>query len=158
MIKPHKRGVLLVLVLILVSTMFVLAAGFLSVKTREREALIQSRDSFQAQQLAYSGLETVRVRLLNDYNFPPATMGPLQEVFKFTETVKDFDGTADIGLYQIFCDRRWVDAPYEILRVTAIGQVGDHDGNPVRHRLIAEFDMREGQKGAMINLLDLGSY
>ena len=73
--RLNKRGVLLVLVLILVSTMFILAAGFLSVKTREREALMQSKDSFQAYQLAYSGLETVRVRLQNDYNFPPATMG-----------------------------------------------------------------------------------
>lgn len=156
--KREKRGVLLVLVLILVSTMFILAAGFLSIKTRERETLIQSRDSFQAQQLAYAGLETVRVRLLNDYNFPPATMGPLQEVFKFTETVMDYDKSTEIGRYQIFCDRRWVDAPYEVLRVTAIGQVGDHDGNPVRHRIIAEFDMRTGQKGDMINLLDLGSF
>lgn len=158
MIKLRQRGVLLVLVLILVSTMFILAAGFLSTKTREREALIQSRDSFQAQQLAYAGIETVRVRLQNDYNFPPATMGPLQEVFKFTETVMDYDGTTELGRYQIFCDRRWVDAPYEVLRVTAIGQVGDEDGNPVRHRLIAEFEMRAGEKGDMINLIDLGSF
>ena len=74
MTTKRKRGVLLVLVLILVATMFILAAGFLSIKTRERQTLMQSRDSFQAQQLAYAGLETVRVRLQNDFNFPPATM------------------------------------------------------------------------------------
>lgn len=156
--RPNKRGVLLILVLILVSTMFILAAGFLSVKTREREALMQSKDSFQAYQLAYSGLETVRVRLQNDYNFPPATMGPLQEVFKFTENVENYDGTEVLGQYQIFCDRRWVDAPYQVLRVTSVGQVGDRDGNPVRHRIIAEFDMRAGHKGDLINLIDLGSF
>lgn len=158
MTTKRKRGVLLVLVLILVATMFILAAGFLSIKTRERQTLMQSRDSFQAQQLAYAGLETVRVRLQNDFNFPPATMGPLQEVFKFTETVMNFDETEELGRYQIFCDRRWVDAPFEVLRVTAIGQVGDEDGNPVRHRIIAEFDMRVGQKGDMINLIDLGAF
>ena len=70
----------------------------------------------------------------------------------------NFDETEELGRYQIFCDRRWVDAPFEVLRVTAIGQVGDEDGNPVRHRIIAEFDMRVGQKGDMINLIDLGAF
>lgn len=156
--RGQPKGVLLVLVLILVSTMFILAAGFLTMKTREREAVVQSRDSFQAQQLAFSGLETVRVRLQNDYNFPPSSMGPLQEVFKFTETVMNFDDTKELGRYQIFCDRRWIDVPYQILRVTSIGQVGDEDGNPVRHRIIAEFNMVEGKKGDLINLIDLGSF
>lgn len=154
----RRRGMLLVLVLILIGTMFVLAAGFLSTKTREREAVMQSRDSFQAQQLAMAGLETVRVRLQNDYNFPPATMGPLQEIFKFTETVMDYDNTEIVGRYQIFCDRRWVDAPYQVLRVTSVGQVGDEDGNPVRHRIIGEFSMVPGQKGDLINFIDLGAF
>lgn len=146
------------LVLLLVSTMFVLAAGFLSMKTRERETVTQARDSFQAHQLAYAGLETVRVRLQNDFNFPPATMGPLQEVFKFSEVVMDYDGSKVLGKYQIFCDRRWVDAPYEVLRVTSVGQAGDKDGNPIRHKIIGEFSLLEGEKGDLINLIDLGSF
>lgn len=156
--RSRRRGVLLVLVLILVTTMFIMAFGFLSTKVRERETLVESRDSFQAYQLAYSGLETVRVRLQNDYSFPPTTMGPLQEVFNFTEIVQSINDSYEVGRYQIFCDRRWADAPYEILRVTAVGQVGDQDGNPVRHRLIAEFDLRPSKKGDLINLIDLGSY
>lgn len=155
--RRSERAVLLVLVLILIATMFVLAAGFLSVKTRERQAVALSRDTFQAQQLAYAGLETVRVRLLNDFNFPPATMGPTQEVFKFTEEVKNFDETEVLGKYQIFCDRRWVDTPYYLLQVTAVGQVGDEDGNPVRHKVVAEYNMAPGQKGVLLNILDMGS-
>jgi hypothetical protein len=154
----RQRGVLLVLVLILITTLFVLAAGFLSKKTQERKAVNLTRDSFQAQQLAFAGLETVRVRLQNDFNFPPATMGPLQEVFKFTEVVRDYDDATDLGQYQIFCDRRWVDTPYWLLRVTSVGQVGDADGNPVRHKIIAEYSMAPGNKGDLINLLDLGSF
>ncbi len=156
--RQNRRGVLLVLVLILVATLFVMAAGFLSTKSREREAVLMTRDSFQAQQLAYAGLETVRVRLQNDFNFPPASMGPLQEVFKFTEIVRDYDDTEDLGRYQIFCDRRWVDSPFWVLRVTAVGQVGDADGNPVRHKIIAEYNMEPGKKGDLMNLLDLGSF
>lgn len=155
--RNKKRGVLLVLVLILISTLFVLAAGFLSTKTRERRAATLLRDSFQAQQLAYAGLETVRVRMLNDFNFPPATMGPLQEVFKFTEEVNSFDDSGVIGQYQIFCDRRWVGKPYYVLRVTSVGQVGDEDGNPVRHKILGEYSMERGQKGVLINMLDMGS-
>lgn len=156
--KPKdKRGVLLVLVLILISTMFVLAAGFLSTKTRERQAVALARDTFQAQQLAFAGLESVRVRMLNDFNFPPTTMGPAQEVFKFTEEVQNYDGTDVLGKYQIFCDRRWIDPPFYLLQVTAVGQVGDEDGNPVRHKVMAEYSMEPGQKGTLLNLLDMGS-
>lgn len=154
----QRRGVLLVLVLILIATLFVMAAGFLGTKTRERQAALLSRDAFQAQQLSYAGLETVRVRMLNDYNFPPAAMSPLQEVFKFTESVWEFDGNSIIGNYQIFCDRRWIDPPYLVLRVTSIGQVGDMDGNPVRHKMIGEYSTAEGRKGELINVIDLGSF
>ena len=142
----------------MIATLFVLAAGFLTTKTRERQAVTLTKEAFQAQQIAYSGLETVRVRLLNDFNFPPATMGPLQEVFKFTEVVRNYDDTADIGRYQIFCDRRWVDSPYWLLRVTAVGQVGDQDGNPVRHKIVADYSMLPGRKGELLNLLDMGSF
>jgi hypothetical protein len=142
----------------MIATLFVLAAGFLTTKTRERQAVNLTKDAFQAQQLAYAGLETVRVRLLNDFNFPPATMGPLQEVFKFTEVVRNYDDSDDIGRYQIFCDRRWVDSPYWTLRVTAVGQVGDQDGNPVRHKIVADYSMVPGSKGELLNLLDMGSF
>jgi hypothetical protein len=156
--KIRRRGMLLLLVLLLVSTMFVLAAGFLSTRTRERATVTQSRDSYQAHELAYAGLETVRVRLQNDFNFPPSTLGPLQEVFKFSEVVMSYDGSKTLGRYQIYCDRRWVDGPYEILRVTSVGQVGDEDGNPVRHKLIGEFSMKVGERGDMVNLIDLGAF
>jgi hypothetical protein len=145
------------LVLILVTTLFIMAAGFLTTRTREREVVQAARDAFQAHQLAYSGLETVRVRLLNDFDFPPLREAS-QQIFKFSEVVMDYDGVNEIGRYQIFCDRRWAVPNYNLLRVTSIGQVGDADGNPVRHKMIGEFDMRPGFKGVMINLIDLGSF
>lgn len=155
--KNRRRGVLLILVLILVVTLFIMAAGFLTTRTRERQVVKSARDAYQAQQLAFSGLETVRVRMLNDYDFPPLREAS-QEVFKFSEEILDFDGGQSIGRYQIFCDRRWAGPPYNLIRVTSVGQVGDADGNPVRHKMIGEFSMQPGQKGDMINLIDLGSF
>ncbi len=154
----QRRGVLLILVLILSTTMFILASGFLGTKAKQRQTAVLARDAFQAQQLAYAGLETVRVRLQNDFNFPPSTMGPLQEVFKFSELVFDLDGRRVVGNYQIACDRRWSAAPYSVLRVSSIGQVGDLDGHPVRHKILAEFSLADGTKGDLISLLDLGAY
>ena len=145
------------LVLMLVATLFIMAAGFLTTRTRAREVVRASRDAFQAHQLAYSGLETVRVRLANDFDFPPLREAS-QEVFKFSEVVMDFDEVNEVGRCQIFCDRRWAVEPYNIYRVTSVGQVGDADGNPVRHKMIGEFDARPGFKGDMINLIDLGSF
>ena len=99
----------------------------------------------------------MRTRLQNDYDFPPLREAT-QEVFKFSEVVMDYDNVNEVGRYQIFCDRRWVGDPYFLLRVTAVGQVGDEDGNPVRHKMIGEFDMHPGSKGVMINLIDLGAF
>ena len=59
--RSQRKGVVLVLVLMLVATLFIMAAGFLTTRTREREVVKASRDAFQAHQLAYSGLETVPV-------------------------------------------------------------------------------------------------
>lgn len=155
--KSQRRGVILILVMILILTLFVMASAFLTTRTREREVVRSARDVFQAHQLAYSGLESVRVRLLNDYDFPPLREFT-QEVFKFSEEVMDYDNTGSIGRYQIYCDRRWAAPPYNLLRVTSVGQVGDADGNPVRHKMIGEFNMLPGSKGVMINLIDLGSF
>lgn len=156
--RLRRRGVLLVLVLMLTVILMILAGGFLSTKNQEAVAGKLSFQSFKAREIAYSGLETARVRLLNDANFPPTTLSPLSEVFEVAEVVRDINDTKDIGRYQLHCDRRWIHEPYRILRVTSIGQVGDDDGNPVRYTLIGEFSLLPGQKGELLYFQDLGSF
>ena len=153
-----KRGVLLVLVLLLTTVLLVLGGGFLSTKNQEATSAKLSFESVKAREIAYSGLETARVRLLNDANFPPTTLSPLSEVFEIAEVVRNIDDTEDLGRYQLHCDRRWEIEPYQVLRVRSVGQVGDDNGNPVRYTLIGEFSMVDGERGKLLYLQDLGSF
>ncbi len=145
-------------VLFLSILLFIMCAGFLSTKSHEAKVGYLAGESFQARELAYSGLETARVKLLNDANFPPASMSVSHEVFSYTEVLEGLDPDDEIGRYHLHCDRRWVDPPYFVLRVTSIGQVGDDDGNPIRHKLVGEFDMTPGQRGTLLNFVDQGAY
>ena len=149
-----RRGAVLMLVLWLVACIFVVSAGFLSRTGHESDVARLVHDSTQARELAWAGLESVRVKLLNDSNFPPSVLKNNQDFFSYTEEVVGMDGDK-IGLYQLHLDRRWVDPPYEMLRVVCIGEVGS-DSNPVRHKLTCEFLMSPGNRGDLVNLLDVG--
>ncbi|MBS2037297.1 hypothetical protein JST97_20080 [bacterium] len=151
-----RRGSALILVLLLVSCLFVLVSGFLAKKTAEARVAQLTRQKLQAREVAMSGLETVRVKLLNDGRFPP-NLGGNQEVFAYSESVRNLASDQEIGRFQVHCDRRWAAGPYDILRVTVVGQVGDAS-NPVRHRLTGEFSLKAGQRGLLINLVDSGTF
>lgn len=137
--------------------MFILSAGFLARKSSEQQVAQMSRQALQARELAYAGLETVRVRLLNDAKFPPSNMDAAQVHFSFSESLRSVDDSSLVGRYQIQCDRRWTEAPYSILRVVVVGQVND-ESNPVTHRLTGDFLMSEGRRGELVNLQDHGTF
>lgn len=152
----QRRGAVLVLVLLLIACLFILSVGFLNLKRSEGEVSKLVRQSAQARELAYAGLESVRVRLLNDANFPPSVLNNNQDYFSFTETVPNLDGNDEVGRYQVHLDRRWVQAPYCVLRVISIGEVGT-DVNPTRHKFTCEFKMAPDFRGDLVNLLDEGA-
>ena len=153
----RRSGAVLILVMLLIAALFTLSAGFLSKKTSEHKAVKMASHSLQAREIAYAGLESVRVRLLNDGKFPPSNLNAIQHTFSFTEAVKNLDETAEIGRYQVHCDRRWVAPPYSILRVTIVGQV-EQTANPVRYKLTGEFLLAAGKRGDLVNLVDNGSF
>lgn len=152
-----RRGAALVLVLLLITCLFIASAGFLGRKSSEGKVAQMVRMGAQAREMAYAGLESVRVRLLNDTNFPPTVLNNNQNYFSFSESVMDLAGTTEVGRYQIHCDRRWVQGPFCVLRVISVGEVGG-DNNPVRHKLTCEFRVNPGARGDLINLLDEGSF
>lgn len=145
------------LVLLLIACLFIVSAGFLARKNSEAKVGEMVKFGAQAREVAYAGIESVRVRLLNDSSFPPSVLANNQDYFSFTEGVMDLDGQQEMGRYQVHCDRRWVQAPYCLLRVIVVGEVGGSN-NPVRHKLTCEFKMGPGARGDMINLLDEGEF
>lgn len=152
-----RRGAALVLVLLLITCLFIASAGFLGRKSSEAKVANLVRMGAQSREMAFAGLESVRVRLRNDTNFPPAALNNNQDYFSFTETVYGLDNTTEVGRYQIHCDRRWTESPYAVLRVISVGEVGKA-ANPVRHKLTCEFRMNPGARGDLVNLLDEGAF
>lgn len=152
-----RRGAVLVLVLLLISCLFILSAGFLGRKNSEGKVAQLVRLGAQCREVAFAGVESVRVRLLNDANFPPSVLNNNQDYFSFTESVLDLDGVVELGRYQVHCDRRWVQPPYCVLRVISVGEVGGAN-NPVRHKMTCEFKMAPGSRGDLVNLLDEGEF
>ena len=145
------------LVLLLITCLFIASAGFLGRKSSEGKVAQMVRMGAQAREMSYAGLESVRVRLLNDTNFPPSVLNNNQDYFSFTESAMDLAGSTEIGRYQVHCARRWVQGPYCVLRVISVGEVGIAS-NPVRHKLTCEFKMNPGARGDLINLLDEGTF
>jgi hypothetical protein len=151
------KGVAIVLVLLLISAIFILSAGFLSKKVSERKSVLLEIQTLQARELAKSGLETVRVRLRNDGNFPPSQPASTTEAFSFSEVVLDIDQLKPVGRYTAELDQRWIEPPYAILRVRVTGQVGT-ENNPVRYRMTGDFLMAPGSKGDLVNLSEDGDF
>jgi len=96
-----RRGAALVLVLLLITCLFIASAGFLGRKNSEGKVAQMVRMGAQAREMSYAGLESVRVRLLNDTNFPPSVLNNNQDYFSFTESVMDLAGTTEVGRYQV---------------------------------------------------------
>ena len=159
MIQPDRRGIMLILVLLLSAILFVLCSAYLTKQTSGHKVAQLALQSMQAREIAYSALETIRVRLLNDASFPPSNLDPVaQNIYSFTEPLTDFAGTSQIGRYQAHCDLRWAQSPYLELRVTVVAQIDNPMSNPVRYKMTAEFNLNPGQRGQLANLIDDGAF
>lgn len=151
-----RRAAVLILVLLLSACLFVLSSSLLARRKGETKMTQMVNLSAQARELAYAGLESVRVRLLNDAFFPPSVLNENQDFFTFSESLPQLDGTGSAGRYQVHIDRRWIAPPYGLLRVISIGEIGGA-ANPVRHKFTGEFKMTPGSRGDLVNLLDEGA-
>ena len=161
----HRRGVTLILVLLVSTLLLVWGMALLSRRGLEAEGVKAQIDSRQAYEIAYAGLESVRLRLDKDPEFPPAGRAE-QKVFSFVEELEDVDG-APMGSYLVNVDSTWIDEPWYVLRVESIGtSIGGTSIGGTRRRLLAEFDMSEFIRGTTnpnpdyferINFQDLGN-
>lgn len=146
-----RSGVTLVLVLLTILSIFILSSAFLTQKLNQQKASRLVLAEFQAQQIAQSALETVKVKLRYDPNFPPSNLAAEQPIFSYTEEMTDPSNGNLVGNYRVDCDRRWL---YQNrLCVTVTATVG-RQANPVQHRLRAEFSMMEFKRGDLILLVD----
>ncbi|MEW6279389.1 MAG: hypothetical protein AB1758_12240 [Candidatus Eremiobacterota bacterium] len=146
----------------------ILGMAFLGKRAGQYRAVLLETESARAYELAMAGLESVRVKLNKDLSFPPVGEAD-QDVYSYTESVYDLDGTTLLGSYEVAVDSTWcgVDSPYRVLRVRVTGNAMAASQVTASRELLAEFDMRPGIPGPppgpnpnytkIINLQDSGS-
>ena len=114
MIKSHKRGFVLVAVLLISIILLVSGLGIMSAQASRYAASAVISEGLQARNAALSGLEDVRVKLAKDVKFPPRKSKDRgQFKFAYSEDLSA-DPEAIYGkIVEVLCERTGY-APDEI--------------------------------------------
>lgn len=109
--------------LLLCLILFALGSGLLSKQSALYQGSLQQVRAAQARALAQTGLQDALVKLMRDYSFPPLDSEG-QQVFSYTEEVRSLDGNP-AGSYNVQVDRSLARRPWQVLRITSQGRMGD---------------------------------
>ena len=96
-------------------------------------------ESSMAYELALAGLETARLRLDKDPEFPPHGVDQVQ--FSLTEPVYDVDNQSLRGFYVLDLDNRWRQAPYYVVKITSVGCWPNADKPQSRRKISVKLDL-----------------
>jgi hypothetical protein len=133
-----KQGFLLITVLLMVVLLLVLCFSFLRSQVGIYRAARSNLGKAVARQLALSGLEDVRLKLLKDSTFPPLNLNTT--VFTYVENVRD-ETARQIGSYRITLRSDKMDQPFVMLYIQSEGRLGPPDAPTATHTISAMCDM-----------------
>ncbi len=146
---------MLIASLLVGTLLLVLGLAYLGKRADQMRAASRDQEATRALQIALAGLESVRVKLDFDPEFPPTQNGQ----FAYSENVTDLDGLTLLGSYDIVVDAYFNAGPYRLLRVTSEGLVIENGQVLARRTVLGEFDMSQsrGRYYDLVNFQDLGS-
>ncbi|MEW6282915.1 MAG: hypothetical protein AB1758_30160 [Candidatus Eremiobacterota bacterium] len=133
----RRRGLILVVCLLLGIILMVMGMALMSQKALEYRGASRTAASVQALALARAGLEDARIKLDQDGEFPPLVGD--QKVFSYTEQVTN--GALLVGSYTVTVDLHLAEPTYYIIRITSVGTSGPMTDPLARRKLYAELDV-----------------
>ena len=136
-----KRGMVLVVVLLLSIVMAIMGMAFIGSRALLYQESSRIGEQALAKAFAESGLEDARVKLDKDPDFPPPGREE-QNSFSYSEDMSDLSGNF-LGYYEVTIDTTYAVEPYSILRITSVGRVGPRDKPRGQHVLRAELDIAQ---------------
>ena len=125
--------------LLLTSLLMVMGLGFLAQHSSSRQSVGRQLLSSQAKEIARAGLEDARLKYSLDWNFPPPGTD-VNTPYVYSENVYDTDQSTILGYYTVTLDSSLIAPPYQILRLTSVGVLGNHGSNTAYRRIDAEID------------------
>ena len=121
--RSLPRGIALLAALMISTVLFVLGMGFLGQRRGQSQAAREYLNQSQASALADAGLQDALGKLAKDVGFPPLRSDD-QGSFVYSEEVFD-SSNVSVGHFRVTIDTRYMLRPYEVLRVTSVGMLGD---------------------------------
>ena len=139
MIRGSRRGVMLLIVLLLMAVFLVMGMGFIQQRVGQNSAANLAITELQAQSLARSGLEDALTKLAKHHDFPPLS-DVSQNKYVYTERVVN-PGGEDIGGFTVSIDTRYQTNTFWIIRISSRGFLGAQTDPQAQSTVFAELDM-----------------
>lgn len=137
--KP-RQAFLIITVLLLLVILLVLCGAYLRSQVNYYKGARTSAWKAGARQLALSGLEDVRLKMLKDSTFPPTNLSTT----RFTYVEKVFDESGQIvGSYRVTLRSDKSDKPFYVLFVQCEGRLGPTEAPIATHTLTALCDLSD---------------
>lgn len=143
--RKQPRAFLIITVLLLLVILLVLCGAYLRSQVNYYRGARTTAWKAGARQLALSGLEDVRLKLLKDSAFPPTNLSTT----RFTYVEKVFDDTgAIVGTYRVTLRSDKSQKPLYLLYVQCEGRLGPPEAPIASHTLTALCDLSELARNA----------
>lgn len=124
------------------SLFLVMGIGFLSQRRSQQQAVQAARLRLQSKEIARAGLEDAVAKLSKRWDFPPISGPAGEESFTYTQELTGAGGQR-LGEFTVTLYMDRAVAPYELIRLTSIGRVGETEPAPSQVTLHAELDVAE---------------
>ncbi|MHC9539749.1 MAG: hypothetical protein AB9903_09515 [Vulcanimicrobiota bacterium] len=140
--RKREKGSLLIMSLLLSLVLLILGMAFLTVKSMRYKGSAMAGAYAQVSAIAEAGIEDARIKIAKDPEFPPPGDKD-QNVFCYSESVLDIDGTTLIGTYTVTIDSSMNYPPYLVIRITSTGLAGPLEEPYAKKTIETELDMSE---------------
>lgn len=164
--RIEAQGSVIILVLLLLVLMFTMGMTILGMKVTQAKSSVMMKQALVARQVALSGIEDARLKLLKDIDFPPRG-GYDDTIYSYSECLQFPGDSEPVGEYTVTVDSS-CNEPENSTRydrkviVTSFGVIRDRNGNvTARHKITAIVDTSEikrtgsGENPYLYRIIDL---
>lgn len=144
--RRGSRAAALVAALLITALMFAVGVGFLGQRSGQYQAAQEQINYLQALAVADAGLADAYTKLSKDIDFPPLRAAD-QSVFSYQDELLDNAGTR-VGTYRVSIDLEYQNFPFELVRVTSTGVLGDVASPTAQVSRTMEIDIAELERGS----------
>ncbi|MGV8119039.1 MAG: hypothetical protein AB2L14_04660 [Candidatus Xenobiia bacterium LiM19] len=148
------QGSVIILILLLLVLMFIMGMTILGMKATQAKSSVLMKQALAVKQVALSGIEDARLKLLKDIDFPPRG-GTDDTLYSYSEILQFPGDSEPVGEYTVTVDSS-CNEPEKPSRydrkviITSVGVIRDPSGNvTAQHKITAILDTSETSRSGL---------